>query len=323
MGATVGAMLAPHLVISLAAYPFAEKLPWIERALSPGPGWRMAFILTGVAGLLWLVPWLLIYREPRQNRLITAEELKLITVDDPDSPSESGEPWTWRQILTSRIVWLLLLGRLITDPVWYFYQFWFAKYLNTERGLSQEQLTVTWVIYAAAGAGSLLGGWISGRLIHRGLGPVRSRLRVMLGCAILLPLSPLIASVGGLPVALTLAVVMVFAALAWLINLSAIIVDLVPKHSLGTVFSVVAAGSTVGGMIMNTLVGAMVAGLPDNPAGFLDQAVHAVFGPILSLVQGHGYGLWFLVMALLHPLTWLLLKFGGIARIDPVNASRA
>lgn len=320
MGATVGAMLAPHLVISLAAYPFAEKLPWIASWLNPGAGWRMAFILTGAAGILWLVPWLLIYREPRQSRLITQGELQLITADDAGAPSEAGAPWTWRQILTSRIVWLLLFARLITDPVWYFYQFWFAKYLNTERGLSQEQLTVTWVIYAAAGVGSLLGGWISGWLIRRGLAPVRSRLRVMLGCAVLLPLSPLVALVGGLPVALTLAVVMVFAALAWLINLSAIIVDLVPKHSLGTVFSVVAAGSTVGGIIMNTLVAAMVAGLPGDPAGFLDRAVHSVFGPVLSLVQGHGYSLWFLLMALLHPLTWLLLKFGGLVRPDPVTA---
>jgi len=314
MGATVGAMLAPHLVIPLAAYPFAEKLPWIAGLLGSGTGWRMAFILTGAAGLLWLGPWLLIYREPRRSRLVGAEELQLITAGDSGSPAESGRPWTWGEILTSRLVWLLLLGRLITDPVWYFYQFWFAKYLHSERGLSQEQLTITWVIYAAAGAGSLFGGWISGRLIRRGLPPVTSRLRVMLGCALLLPLSPLVAAVAGLPGALALSVVMVFAALAWLINLTAIIVDLVPKHSLGTVFSVVAAGSTLGGIIMNTLVATMVASLPDKPAGILDQAIHTVFGPLLTLVQGHGYSMWFLLMALLHPLAWLLFKFGGITR---------
>jgi ACS family hexuronate transporter-like MFS transporter len=189
---------------------------------------------------------------------------------------------------------------LITDPVWYFYQFWFAKYLHSERGLTQEQLTITWSIYAAAGVGSLLGGWISGRLIRRGVAPANSRLRVMLGCALLLPLSPLVTSVAGVPAAMAVSIIVVFASLAWLINISAIIVDLVPRHSLGTVFSVVAAGSTLGGIIMNTLVAAMVSTAPGRPAGFLDQSIHYVFGPLLDLLQGRGYGLWFLLMALLH-----------------------
>jgi ACS family hexuronate transporter-like MFS transporter len=314
MGATIGAMLAPYLVIPLASYPYAEKLPWITELLGAGAGWRMAFIFTGALGLLWLVSWLLIYREPGQSRLITAEELKLITTGDPGRTKDAGAPWTWREILTSRIVWLLLFARLITDPVWYFYQFWFAKYLHSERGLTQEQLTVTWSIYAAAGAGSFFGGWISGRLIRRGIAPANSRLHVMLGCALLLPLSPLVASVTGLPAAMIVSIIVVFASLAWLINLSAIIVDLVPRHSLGTVFSVVAAGSTLGGIVMNTLVATMVSLSPAKPAGFLDQSIHCVFGPLLDLLQGRGYGLWFMLMALLHPLAWLMLKYGGITR---------
>jgi len=41
--------------------------------------------------------------------------------------------WTWKQVLTFKETWLLLLGRLLTDAVWYFYQFWFRKYLSTIR----------------------------------------------------------------------------------------------------------------------------------------------------------------------------------------------
>ena len=321
MGATVGAMLAPYIVIPLVSYPYAEKMSWIANLLGPGAGWRLAFIFTGVAGLLWLIPWLLIYREPRQSRLIGADELKLITTDDESGrANDAGSPWTWRQILTSRIVWLLLLSRLITDPVWYFYQFWFAKYLHSERGLTQEQLTVTWSIYAAAGAGSLFGGWISGRLIRRGVLPANSRMHVMLGCALLLPLSPLVASATGLSAAIFVSIIVVFASLAWLINLSAIIVDLVPRHSLGTVFSVVAAGSTLGGIVMNTLVATMVSTAPGKPAGFLDQSIHSVFGPLLDLLQGRGYALWFMLMALLHPLAWLMLKYGGITHPRAIAA---
>jgi ACS family hexuronate transporter-like MFS transporter len=114
---------------------------------------------------------------------------------------------------------------------------------------------------------------------------------------------------------MTLTVCTVFASLAWLINISSLVVDVVPKHSLGTVFSVVATGSTIGGIIMNMIVATMVSGPSTKPAGFLDQAIKTVFGPLLELVQGHGYAQWFLIMAFLHPVAWLLLKYGGVHRL--------
>lgn len=312
MGATVGATVAPYLVISLAAYPFSEHLPFLAGLLGPGAGWRMAFVFTGALGLAWLGPWLLFYRLPRESKLVTAEEVTLLEVSAAEEDRAGGgatvAPWTWRQIATSRVVWLLLAARLITDPVWYFYQFWFPKYLHSVRGLSQQELTITWVIYAAAGAGSLVGGWLSGVLVRRKIAPARSRLWIMLGCAALMPASAFIAGAAGVNTAMTLTVVVVFAALAWLINLSSLVVDLVPRASLGTVFGVVAAGSTVGGILMNTLVAVMVSGPSTKPGGFLDQAVSAILGPVMPLVQGVGYGPWFLLAACLHPLAWLMVR---------------
>lgn len=313
MGATIGATVAPYVVIPLAAYAYDAQLPWLAALLPNGTGWRLAFVLTGLTGLLWLVPWLFVYRLPRQSRLLHADELALIEAGSGEG-DDAGTPWTWGQVFSSRVVWLLLLGRLLTDPVWYFFQFWFAKYLNTARGLEQSQLTITWVVYAAAGVGSVAGGWLSGVLIRRGGRPAPSRLRVMLACAALVPLSPLIATVHGLAPAMALTAVVVCASLAWLINISAIVVDVVPKHSLGTAFSVVAAGSTLGGIVMNTVVATMVSGPSSRPGGFLDQAIGAVFGPLLQLVQGAGYPAWFLAMAALHPLAWLMLWLGGVHR---------
>lgn len=182
-------------------------------------------------------------------------------------------------------------------------------------------MTITWIVYAAAGVGSIAGGWLSGYLIKRGALPASSRLWVMSGCAVLVAISPLISRVAGTNTAIALTIVAVIAALAWLINISSLIVDVVPKHSLGTVFSVVAAGSTVGGILMNTLVAFMVAGPSTKPAGFLDQALQTVFGPVLSLVQGQGYGLWFLIMAFLQPLALLVLWGGGVHRTRSTVAS--
>jgi ACS family hexuronate transporter-like MFS transporter len=309
MGATLGATLAPYIVIPLATHAWGQTLPGVASFLGQGAGWRIAFIITGAAGLLWLIPWLGMFRAPRDSKLITPSEREMLEKSSAaESPAGSSEkPWTWLQVFTFRGTWLLLVGRLITDPVWYFYQFWFPKYLSADRHLSQDQLKITWIVYAAAGVGSLLGGWLSGQLIKRGTAPAASRLWVMLGCAAIMPLSPLIAKAAGLNLAIALTVCTVIAALAWLINLSSIVVDIVPKHSLGTVFSVVATGSTVGGIIMNMIVATMVSGPSTKPAGFLDQAIKSIAGGLLELVQGQGYAQWFLIMAVLHPLAWLLL----------------
>ena len=315
MGATLGAMLAPSLVIPLATHAWNETLPGVAGWLGQGTGWRLAFILTGAAGLLWLVPWLGLFRSPKESPLITPGELQMLEQSGAaENPGGDETPWTWAQVFAFRGTWLLLAGRLITDPVWYFYQFWFPKYLSADRHLSQEQLNITWIVYAAAGVGSLLGGWLSGVLIKRGSTPAAGRLWVMLGCACIMPLSPFIASATGLDVTLALTVCTVIAALAWLINLSSIVVDIVPKHSLGTVFSVVATGSTIGGIIMNLMVATMVSGPSTKPAGFLDQAIKSVAGGLLELVQGHGYALWFMIMAVLHPIAWVMLYACGVHR---------
>jgi ACS family hexuronate transporter-like MFS transporter len=310
--------VAPYVVIPLAAYPYAEKLPFLAHLLGNGTGWRIAFLITGAAGLVWLIPWMLLYRQPRESKLVTKAETQMLE-QAAEAETRSGgvnaeAAWSWRRVFTSRVVWLLLLGRLITDPVWYFYQFWVPKYLHAERGLSQDQLKITWLIYAAAGAGSLAGGWLSGLLVKRQVAPASSRLWVMLGCACLLPVSPFIARVSGVNEAMTLAFVGVFASLAWLTNISSLVVDVVPKSCLGTVFSVVAAGSTLGGILMNTLVAWMVSGPSNKPAGFLDQVITTLLKPVLDSVQGAGYGEWFIIMACLHPVAWLMLYFGGVHR---------
>jgi MFS transporter, ACS family, aldohexuronate transporter len=316
MGATFGATVAPYLIIPLAGFPFEQKLPFLYHLLGPGTGWKMAFVLNGAVGLAWLIPWLVLYRLPRQNKYLRPEELRVLEesarLEGNAMDSLPQASWSWRRVFTCKAVWLLLLARLITDPVWYFYQFWFSKYLNTERHFSQEQLKITWIVYAAAGVGSLLGGWLSGQLVKRGLSPAKSRLWIMLACAGLLPLSPLITQVNGARAALFLTVIVVLAALAWLINLSSLVVDVVPNHSVGTVFSVVAAGSTAGGIIMNMAVSAMVSGPSPKSGGFLDHAIQIVCGGVLHLVQGKGYREWFLIMAFLHPLAWLILWCGKI-----------
>jgi ACS family hexuronate transporter-like MFS transporter len=268
LGATVGATLAPVLIVGLASWH----------------SWQAAFIVTGSAGLVWLIPWLWLYRRPSEHPRLSAAERTLIEsgqAADQAAASAAAPDWgKWHRVLLRREVLLLIFARMLTDPVWYFFQFWFAKYLYDARGLDQKSLSVTWVVYLAADVGVLSGGWLSGLLIKRGTAPVRSRLWIMLACAVLVPLGAVIPHVDALWLVLAFGMVAVLAHLAWLINLSALVVDLVPRGSLAFAFGVIAAGSSLGGLMMNKAVGSLVTNTSYDPA----------FG----------------FMLLLHPLAWLL-----------------
>jgi ACS family hexuronate transporter-like MFS transporter len=271
-GTPVGMTLAPFLVIGLT-----------DRY-----GWRSAFVVTGALGLLWLVPWLVLCRAVKTHPWLGDAERALIQSDECATyslaPSESG--WTWLQAFCRLEVWLLLVGRMLSDPIWFFYQNWFPKYLVSVRGLTQSQVKIVWVMFLAAGLGSLIGGWISGHFIRRGGSPRKVRLLTMLGCALFMPLSALVPHVPSVSFSLFIASAIIFVHLAWLVNISALVLDVVPKKSVGTVFGIVAAGSSVGAIAMNSLVA--------------------------NLVQKHSYTSWFNIAAVLHllvigPLIWGLL----------------
>jgi len=264
LGATLGATIAPILVVGM----------------STRFGWQAVFVVTGLAGLVWLVPWLWLYRRPAENPHITERERMHVAGAGaaPDAATAPAEGW--RAVLRRREVWRLMLARLLTDPVWYFYQFWFAKYLHDERGVGQTGLAVTWIIFLAADIGTLGGGWFSGQLIKRRYSPPASRLRIMLAAACVIPVSCLVPQVEALPLVLGIGMLVVFAHMSWLINLSALVVDLVPARSLATTFGLIAAGSSAGGIAMNWAVG--------------------------RLVTHYSYGPAFVAMACVHPLALLL-----------------
>ncbi len=270
LGATIGATIAPPLVT------------WI----ATGGNWQRAFIVTGAAGLVWIIPWLLLYRRLEEHPAVTEEERNLILADRELAAAEEAKAPVadWgkaRQIFQYPAFWALMFARLLTDPLWYFYQTWFAKYLHAERGLSQDQISISWIVFLAADVGALAGGYFSGVLIKRGATSISSRLRVMFVCACLTPFSPLVSLLPGLMPSLVVAMLVVLAHMAWLINLSALVVDLVPQKNLGTVFGFVAAGSTAGGILMNNMVA--------------------------YSVGSYGYRPAFIGMAGLHLVSWLLL----------------
>jgi ACS family hexuronate transporter-like MFS transporter len=283
VGGALGATIAPVLVIFLAARF----------------GWQGAFFATGALGLVFVVIWLLVYRQPQDHPWLTTEERALITAGEPSGAEAEpviSEGARWKSILTSPAVWALMFARLLTDPVWYFFQFWMPKYLHTVRGFEQRDLADMWMIFLAADIGFIGSGFVSGWLIRGGAEARAARLRTMLGCAVLVPMAALIPLSAGNFGVFGFAMIVVLAHTAWLASISTYVVDLVPKSILGTAFGFIAAGSAVGGILMNKSVTWLIAHL--------------------------SYDYCFYAMIVLHPLAFLLLwRFArqpwGLAKVQP------
>ena len=123
-------------------------VPWIAVTL----GWRFAFVFTGIFSSAWLVAWLTIYRRPCEHRKLSAEELAWIE-SDPEAPAARIPA---AQLLRLRQTWVFIMGKFITDPVWWFLLFWLPKFLNSQHGLSLVALGPPLVaIYVMADAGAL------------------------------------------------------------------------------------------------------------------------------------------------------------------------
>jgi len=262
-GTPIGMTLAPLLIIGLAE----------------GFGWRMAFVVTGLVGLVWLVPWVLLYRGASLSP--TSLEAASATV-----PSTAGVEigWTWGQLFGRREVWCLLIGRMFSDPVWFFYQNWYPKYLVSDRQLVQADVKLVSIMFLAAGLGSLIGGLLPARFIKSGRAPQQARVLVMLGCALFMPLSPLVATVSSVAASLTFASIIVFMHLAWLTNITALLTDVVPQASQGKVFSVVAAGSSVGAIAMNHFVAGMLTSGSYHTWFWIAAGLHLVVAPMIWFV---------------------------------------
>jgi MFS transporter, ACS family, hexuronate transporter len=280
-GATLGATIAPPVIAWLASQH----------------GWRPVFLFTGSLGLIWVIPWLWLYRRPEEHPRVTQSEREYVCAAGPADALERVEH-PWRSVLGRKETWLLMLARLITDPVWYFYLFWFPKYLNDARHLSLMEVgRIAWVVYLAADIGCIASGLLGGVLIKRGIAPVASRLWMMGGAALIPPLSPLVAFVPSAEVAVMIAALAAFGHLTWQVTLGALVVDLYPKPVVGTVFGLVAAGSGLGGMLSSNLVGQVVSAISYTPI--------------------------FVVMGFLHPLAWLMLAGGITGRLSSTANRRA
>lgn len=235
-GTNVGAIVSPLVV------PFIA-LNW---------GWRWAFIITGAVGFLWLIVWWIVYETPEHNRKLSKAEFAYIRSD----PIERDAPVSYLAILRHRQTWAFVLGKLMTDPVWWFYLFWLPKFLDKGFGVKLAGVAAPLIaIYLVADVGSVGGGWMSSFLIKRGMTVNRGR-KIAMGMAALVIVPTMLAPYA--PTLWTAVAIVSVAAAAhqwWSCNLFTLSSDMFPRRAVATVVGLGGFAGAMGGVGFQYLIG--------------------------------------------------------------------
>ena len=268
-GTAVGAVVAPPMIAAIIAFS----------------SWRWVFFVTAAIGLAWTLWWLREFKTPEKP------------VGEIGQSLADASKIAWLRLFTFRQVWGLVLGKFLSDAAWYFYLFWLPKYLYDARGFDTASVGYyAWIPYAAAGVGSLTGGWLSGSLLHGGHSLNFSRkLALGLSAAVM----PLIIFVTQSPVELAIVLFSIafFGQQSWSTLVMILPADLFPKNVVGSVAGLVGFGGAMGGVAMNLV------------AGYLLDA-------------GFGYSLVFGIVGSLHVLAFLLILV-AIPKVEPVRLESA
>jgi ACS family hexuronate transporter-like MFS transporter len=275
-GTAVGAVAAPPLIALTLAH------------LS----WRWVFFLSGTVGLIWTVWWIRDYQPAASHpHLSPGERDELSEVLAPQA--DSRNQLRWIDLFRYPQVSGLVLAKFLSDAAWYFYIFWLPKYLYDVHHFNTKEVGYfAWIPYAAAGGGSLMGGWFSSELIRRGFSLSLSR-KIALGV-----------SAGVMP--------------------SILLVMHVPVDFVIVVFSVAFAGqqswSTLVMTLPSDIVPASVVGSFAGLVGFGGAMGGIVFGLVVGELLGHGfgYGPVFAIVSVLHLIGFcvILLTNRVIGPID-------
>lgn len=245
-GTNIGAILTPLTVPFIVAN-------W---------GWQWAFILTGLLGFVWLIFWFILYEIPRKHKKISAEELAFIESDKEDQKGTVGDDdqpkLSWAKLLTYKQTWAFAIGKLLTDPIWWFYLFWLPDFFES---MYQMKITAaSWpvaAVYLLSTVGSVAGGWLPMYFINKkGWTVAKSRRIAMLIYAFcVLPILGALV-LGSINVWLAVLVIGIAAAAhqAWSANIFTTVSDMFPKKSTGSVTGIGGMFGSVGGIFLSLFV---------------------------------------------------------------------
>ncbi|MBS1701287.1 MAG: MFS transporter [Armatimonadetes bacterium] len=247
-GTNIGAVLAPFLAVYVAKQF----------------GWRAAFLILGSIGAVWLLFWAKLYASPHDHPSLSPQELEHIEGD----AEPVGEKVSFQELFGMRPLYAVAMGKFFSDAPWWFYLAWLPKFLVDQFKLSAEFMAGAVVfVYLIADIGSVLGGWLSSKLIKAGKSVGFSRKVAMLASALcvtpvmlvgLMVGKPDIAGIPTIYVALTIIAIAAGAHQGWSCNLFTLASDTMPRKAVAATVGVMTAFGAVGAALMQVIIGVWV-----------------------------------------------------------------
>jgi ACS family hexuronate transporter-like MFS transporter len=251
-------------------------------------GWRAAFVVSGLLGFVWLFVWLRVYHPLDRHPRVTPQEISFIRAGQ-NAPANSAERGVrrWLNLARNRNVWGIVLGRALTDPIWWFYVFWLPQYLSDARGFSLQRIALfAWMPFVAADLGNFTGGLVSGYCIRRGVSVVRARTWVCVFSSLPILAGIPAASVHSVYAALALICFALWGYASWSTMGLTLPSDLFPQDVVATVTGVSGLAAGLVGAVFTVAVGILVDRFSYGPA-FLVAGLMPLFATasILLLVR--------------------------------------
>ncbi len=231
-------------------------------------GWRWAFVAFGALGIILAIFWQLLYKKPAVSLESTQTVVKV----------------KWSELLKQKQTIGIMIGKFLTDPVWWFYLYWMPTYLNTQRGFNLRDIAIAIpVIYILATLMGFAGGWLPRYLIQKGMTVEKARKTTMLISASLLPITAFAVIANSPWVAILLVSLACGAHNSWSANIFTMCSDCFSTRSVGSVTGLAGFAGGFGGILLSALI-----------PGFV--------------VQYFGYVPVFILMGILHPLAYVFIK---------------
>ncbi|MCB0639997.1 MAG: MFS transporter, partial [Phaeodactylibacter sp.] len=242
-GAAVGGIISIPLIAFLTIYC----------------SWQTIFILVGLTGLLWLIPWVVLVKSPpKSHPWITDEERAYIISgqknESLEQESNGGEAYnpTTAELLSHKESWGVIIASAVIDPIWWLFVFWIPIYLSEVYGMDVKTIGIYgWVPYVGAMLGAWFGGLLAQNRLKVGWTVDKTRkLVITLGCLIMLPALLAMANPGAPVAAVLIMAVILFGFQTAIGNVQTLPSDLFGKKTVGTLagFSGMAAKLAAAGL---------------------------------------------------------------------------
>ena len=269
---------------SIAIMTSGGIIVWIISAKGLNLNWRYAYYFFAASGIVLSIVWLFAYK---------TNKVKDDTDHDGSAPAKKVR---WSHLLIARESWGIMVCKFCGDPVWWFYMAWLPLYLIKERGIDFK--AVAWalpVIYGSSILFSNVAGWVTGKLIDKGMKPIKARKTVMLACALCMPVTALAGFTGNIVVIILLVSLACTAHCGWSANNFTLISDCFRKETVGSMTGLAGFAGGVGGVLITGVI------------------------PTI-LIESFGYSPIFILMGILHPLAFvvmnLLIKRDGSTKVE-------